>query len=123
MKNIVLILGMLLAIVSTSFSQDLGDYKATIPYNEKGVNDDGIAYFIDQEENHFVVYFVDDDGYITEYKTIFYKFSDFKILIAALDEEGWERVEANDNKYFVKNGMAVRYYKASYGYVFQKFYI
>ena len=123
MKNIVLILGMLLAIVSTSFSQDLGDYKTSISYTEKGVNDNGVQYYISQGGGILNVYFVDDDGYITEYKTIFYKFSDFKILIAALDEEGWERVEADGNKYFVKDGMAVRYYKASYGYLFHKFYI
>ena len=123
MKNIVLILGMLLAIVSTSFSQDLGDYKTSIDYTEKGVNEDCVQYYISQGGGILNVYFVDDDGYITEYKSVFNKLDDLMYVLKVLDNAGWERVESDGNKFFVSNGMAINYYKASYGYVLHKFYI
>jgi len=123
MKNIVLILGMLLAIVSTSFSQDLGDYKTSISYTEKGVNDNGVQYYISQGGGILNIYFVDDDGYITEYKTIINKLNDYIYILDVLKDADWVKVESDGEYFFVKDSMAIRYYKASYGYVLHKFYI
>ena len=123
MKNIVLILGMLLAIVSTSFSQDLGDYKTSISYTEKGVNDNGVQYYMNEGRGILNIYFVDDDGYITEYKTIINKLNDYIYILDVLKDADWVKVESDGEYFFVKDSMAIRYYKASYGYVLHKFYI